>query len=114
MKNYVTSVLAIVAMILLFAACRPPQDIPIGCWQSLQGRPSLTLKKDSAGNYCAIIHHRTADGRACPVAYPLVRGTYGLYIRAHVRILVSYTAGDGILFLSPGGAYQLKKGNIKQ
>lgn len=113
MKRTKISILLAASLSLLCAGCNIPQDdIPTGCWQSLQGRPSLTLEKDSTGNYRAIVHHRTSDGRTCPVAYPLVRGTYGMYIQAEGRIFVCYSSEDNTLFLSPGGVFRLKNDNL--
>lgn len=106
-------ILSVAAVLLLCVGCHSPQgDIPTGCWESLQGRPSLTLEKDSTGNYRAIVHHRTADGGTCPVAYPLVRSTDGMYIQAEGRIYVCYSLEDNTLFLSPGGMFQLKNDNL--
>lgn len=109
MKNKMISILLAAALLYLYAGCNTPQDIPTGCWQSLQDRPSLTLEKDSVGNYRVIVHHRMPDGGVCPVAYHLVRGTNGMYIQAEGRILVYYSSKDNILFLSPGGTFYLKK-----
>lgn len=113
MKHKKIFLLPVAVLFLLCVECGTPQDdIPTGCWQSLQGRPSLTLEKDSVGNYHAIVHHRTADGRTCPVSYPLVRSTKGMYIQAEGRISVCYSSEDNILFLSPGGAFRLKNDNL--
>lgn len=113
MKHKKRFLLPIAALLLLCAGCHPVQDdIPTGCWESLQGRPSLTLEKDSTGDYQAIVHHRTADGRICPVAYPLVRRTNGMYIQAEGRIFVCYSAKDRTIFLSPGGLFRLKDDNL--
>lgn len=89
--------------------CNAPQEIPEGYWQSTQDRPALTLKKDSAGNYRAIFHHRTANGHICPIAYPVVHTTAGMYIQAEGRILIYYSSKDNTIFLSPGGPYLFDK-----
>lgn len=113
MKHKKIFMWSVVILSFLCVGCGTPQgDIPTGCWQSLQGRPSLTLEKDSIGNYRVIVHHRTADGRSCPVAYPLVRSTVGMYIRAERRIFVCYSSKDNTLFLSPGGAFRLENHNL--
>lgn len=103
----------VAALLFLCVGCNAPQsDIPTGCWQSVQGRPSLILEKDSVGNYYAVIHHRTVDGCICPVAYPIVRGTNGMYIQAERRIFLCYSSKDNTIFLSPGGVFRLKDGNL--
>lgn len=109
MKHIKWPLLLIVTSLFLFAECNISQDIPTGCWQSSQGKPSVTLKKDSAGNFQAIIHHHTANGHICPVVYPLVKDITGMYIQAEGRILVSYSPKDSTLFLSPGGVFRLKQ-----
>lgn len=109
MKNKKTSMLLIAGSFFLVVGCNAPQDIPTGDWQSEQGRSELTLKKDAAGDYRAIVHHRMADGYVCPVTYPVCRGTCGMYIQAEGRIYLSYSSKDSTLFLSPGGTYHLKK-----
>lgn len=109
MKNKKTSMLLIAGSFFLVVGCNAPQDIPIGDWQSEQGRSELTLKKDAAGDYRAIVHHRMSDGFVCPVAYPVCHGNNGMYIQAERRIYLSYSSKDSILFLSPGGVYHLIK-----
>lgn len=109
MKSKKTSMLLIAGSFFLVVGCNAPQDIPTGDWQSVQGRSALTLEKDSTGDCRAIVHHRMADGLICPVAYPVCIGTSGIYIQAEGRIYLSYSSKDSILFVSPGGAYHLKK-----
>lgn len=113
MKHTKKNLLPVAVLLLLCAGCGASQvDIPTGCWQSMQGRPSLTLEKDSAGAYHAIVYHRTADGRTCPVTYPVVRNANGMYIQAEGRILICYSFEEKTLFLSPGGLFQLKNNTL--
>lgn len=101
--------LLLAVITLLYMGCNVPHDIPEGEWQSLQGRPSLTLKKDSIGKYKVIVHHKMANGRTCPISYPIIQNATGMYIQAEGRILICYSFKDSILFLSPGGRFHLKK-----
>lgn len=108
MKHIILSMLQSFALLFLCVGCNTPQKFPEGSWQSPQGRPSLIFEQDSCGNYYAIIQHSTADGRICPVSYPVVRQSTGkYYIQAEGRIYLSYSSEDSTLFLSPGGIYFL-------
>ncbi len=84
---------------------RNPQTM-LGHWKSLQGRPDVTIARDSA-NYYAIVHHRITNGKQCPVRYPVVCTATNTYIQAASRILLTYSTKNKILFLSPGGKYCL-------
>lgn len=81
-------------------------EVMLGHWKSLQRKPDLTIGRDSA-EYYAIIHHKLADGKECPVRYPLVTCGNSTYIKANSRILLVFSKVDTTLFLSPGGKYCL-------
>lgn len=92
-----------------FAGCRNDGNrIPAGDWISSQGRPMIRIA-EKGGGYSAIVFHRTYSGDVCPVEYPLVTGSSGMYIQAEGRIIVSYSEKRDELFLSPGGVY-IRKG----
>lgn len=104
----------VLTAICLSTSCSPPSDLPLGNWQSTQGRATLTILKDNLGNYQAIIHHQTAYGYTCPIVYPIVRKPYGIYIQAEGRIILTYSSENNTLFLSPGGRYTQKKDTFNE
>lgn len=79
-------------------------EVMLGHWKSLQKKPDLTIGKDSV-EYYAIVHHQIADGKECPIRYPLVYCGSSTCIKAGIRIVLVYSKGDRTLFLSPGGTY---------
>lgn len=81
-------------------------EVMLGHWKSLQEGPNVTIKRDSL-EYYAIVYHRVAEGRECPVRYPLVYSHNSTYIKAECRIVLVYSKKMKTLFLSPGGIYYL-------
>lgn len=108
-KKSRTCVLYSVLIIGIFFSCNKgyiemPENL-YGNWKSKCNHPDITLKLDSFG-YCAVVHHRTYDGRTCSVRYPLhltsrIRGI----IHAEGAIIFCFDSLKQNLFLSPGGYY---------
>lgn len=80
-------------------------EIPEGYWVSTQKKPPILITVEGNNKYTATVYHILCDGSPCPVKYPIIRSSAGMYIQAEGRILLSYSPEDSILFLSPGGAY---------
>ena len=91
-------------IMLLLSGCRPPNEIPIGLWHSTNGRPAVEIVERERG-YAVIVFHQTHTGSVCPIEYPLVLTSTGMYIQGEGRIIVSYSNEKDQLFLSPGGEY---------
>lgn len=101
--------LVIAVMLFLSGGCSRERAIPTGEWVSLQGRAMVHIKEVAENEYSAIVFHSTYNGKVCPIEYPLMVGSSGMYIQAEGRIIVSYSAEKDQLFLSPGGIY-IRKG----
>lgn len=100
-------------ILVAFLGCIGRQvEIPEGYWVSIRGKPSILITLEGNNKYTATVYHILCDSSLCPVNYPIVRNSAGMYIQAEGRILISYSPGDSILFLSPGGEYhrQIKTG----
>lgn len=98
-----------VLLLLLCMGCNEYSvnpEVMLGHWKSVRKMPELTIGRDSV-EYYAIIHHKIADGKECPVRYPLVSCGNSTYIKAASRIILVYSKEDHTLFLSPGGKYCL-------
>lgn len=87
-------------IMLLLSGCRPPNEIPVGLWYSINGRPAVEIVEQVRGYF-----HQTHTGSICPIEYPLVLTSTGMYIQGEGRIIVSYSSEKDQLFLSPGGKY---------
>jgi len=109
MKRLRSTYCMMVIVLSVLAGCRNDgYGIPVGDWISRQGRPMIRIA-EKGGGFSAIVFHRTYSGDVCPVEYPLVTGSSGMYIQAEGRIIVSYSEKRDELFLSPGGVY-IRKG----
>lgn len=98
------------AVLALLSGCRGGEkEIPLGEWVSVQGRAMIRIAEKDGG-YSATVFHRTSTGGVCPIEYPLVTDSFGMYIRAEGRIAVSYSHETNRLFLSPGGLYVRSSG----
>lgn len=91
-------------ILLLLTGCKFTNDIPVGRWHSINGRPMVEITPKGDG-YAVTVFHLTHTGSICPVEYPLVRTSTGMYIQGEGRIIVSYLPKKDQLFLSPGGTY---------
>lgn len=99
-------------ILTLFLSCAKQVEVPEGYWVSNRGRPPILITAEGNHKYTAIVYHILCDSSLCPVKYPIVRNSAGIYIQAEGRILISYSPEDSLLFLSPGGEYcrQVKAG----
>lgn len=95
----------LIPLFYLLVSCVGRQTVPVGYWRSDGQRADVVIGKTDSGDYVAVVFHRLYDGNVCPVAYPFVLSSTGMYIHAERKILVSYNKEKDILFLSPGGTY---------
>lgn len=84
--------------------CSRNPALMLGRWKSLEGKPDLTIGKDST-EYHAVVYHTANDGKECALRYPLVYQDNSTYIKAQSRIILIYSKKNKTLFLSPGGEY---------
>lgn len=100
-KNFLSAFI----ILLAFSGCTKQVEVPEGYWVSKRGRPPVLITCEENNMYMATVYHICPDSSLCPIKYPIVRNSVGIYIQAEGRILVSYSSGKDILFLSPGGEY---------
>lgn len=93
-----TAVLATTATSCL----EPVRPIPSSHWYNTDGLPDIV----TTDSMTITVYHRTTVG-TCPISYPIMTDplTGRYYIRAAIRIFISYNAETGVLYLSPGGEY---------
>ena len=102
--TYKTVYILLFNIMLLLTGCKSIDDVPVGRWHSINGRPMIEIAPKRDG-YAVTVFHLTHTGSICPVEYPLVRTSTGMYIQGEGRIIVSYLQEKDQLFLSPGGTY---------
>lgn len=108
------NLLSVFIIILAFSGCARQMEIPEGYWVSNRGRPPLLITSEGNNKYVATVYHICSDSSLCPINYPIIRNSAGIYIQAEGRILISYSREKDILFLSPGGKYRRQtKAGIK-
>lgn len=100
-----TKFLSAFIVLLWLSGCNKQMEIPKGYWISERGRPDVLITDEGNKKYMATVYHICHDGSLCPIKYPIIYNSAGIYIQAEGRILITYSLKKDELFLSPGGVY---------
>lgn len=97
-------ILYIIAVLATGCSGTSGTPVPSGRWHSMDGRSDI----ETTDSMTVTVYHRTPSG-ICPMSYPIRQDKVsgGYYISATIRIMLSYDAESGVLYLSPGGDYVL-------